>query len=103
MNTSAVPFAVMIAWLLGGVTQAAEINHATAVSRRPTMLQISQCMKKRMSVDRLITYNDAMKACEAWIVARTPVVSRSLLASAAIRPAADHSAFTQSKQGRAIR
>ncbi|MEO8377151.1 MAG: hypothetical protein ABI579_05720 [Candidatus Sumerlaeota bacterium] len=97
------PLAVTIAWAFGGVTQAAELNHAAEASRRPTMVQISQCMKKRMSIDRFITYNDAMKACEASIVARPPVASRSLLASATIRATADRGAFTESKQGRAIR
>ena len=103
MKNSAVPLAVTIACVLGGITQAAELNHVTAASRRPTMLQISQCMKKRMSVDRFITYNDAMKACEASIVARTPVASRSLLASATIRSTTDRGASTESKQGRVIR
>jgi hypothetical protein len=103
MKNTAAPVAVTMAWLLAGVVQAAELIHSSATIRRPTLAQISQCMKKRMSGDRLITYNDALKACAASIVARAPVAPRSLLVTAAIRPTGDPSAVTESKQGRTLR
>ncbi len=52
------------------VVAAAFLISAPVVAGEP-MRQLRGCMIKRMTVDRLISYNDAKKACLAQLIARS--------------------------------
>jgi hypothetical protein len=36
-------------------------------AKRLTMIQVNDCMTKRMYADRQISYNDAARVCKQWV------------------------------------
>jgi len=61
---------VAATFLICAPVVAAEPVAAEPVAPEPTR-QLRGCMIKRMTADRLISYNDAKKACLAQLVARS--------------------------------
>jgi hypothetical protein len=50
--------------LLGRQTLAVDDAGQSKVNKRQLIAEVFSCMKKRMSADRSISYNEAMKACK---------------------------------------
>jgi hypothetical protein len=50
--------------LLGRQALAADDAGQSKMSKRQMIAQVVSCMKKRMSADRGISYNEAMRACK---------------------------------------
>jgi hypothetical protein len=64
MKRAAAVMGLGTAILIGGYAVAVE-----PTSQRPTTKrQVLDCMTKRMSADRAVSYNDAMKACKDRIL-----------------------------------
>ncbi len=59
---------------------AANSNGQTLTSKRQMASQIIGCMRKKMAVDRQISYNDAARACKDQ-VAHGPSANGTLVAS----------------------
>jgi hypothetical protein len=48
----------------GAQAQAVDSTSQSTMSKRQMIVQIVDCMKKRMSADKSRSYNEAMKACK---------------------------------------
>ena len=48
----------------------AQVNPST-MGRHQIAIQVSNCMKKRMSVDRAISYNAAAKVCTDHVISQS--------------------------------
>jgi hypothetical protein len=59
--------ATMSAVLASTAAPAGEWKNQSFATKRQLVSQVIDCMKKRMSSDRLISYNDAAKACKAEV------------------------------------
>jgi len=51
----------------GAQAQAVDSTGQSAISKRQMIVQVVDCMKKRMSADKNRSYNEAMKACKDQI------------------------------------
>jgi hypothetical protein len=49
---------------VGTRAHAVDSTNQSALSRRQMIVQMVDCMKKRMSADKSRSYNEAMKACK---------------------------------------
>ena len=77
------PIIVLVATTFVG-TQAHAVDSASqsTMSKRQMIVQIVDCMKKRMSADKSRSYNEAMKACKDQISKQSDnSASRTFVAS----------------------
>jgi hypothetical protein len=80
MNRAAPIIAVTGVMLVGA--QAHGVDSASQpTSKRQMIVQMVDCMKKRMSADKSRSYNEAMKACKDQISKESDVSSGALVAS----------------------
>jgi hypothetical protein len=77
------PIALIVAASLAGThAMSADWNHQSYSARRQTAGQIIDCMKKRMSDDRSISYNQAAKVCKRQVLAQREGSSSAPLVAA---------------------
>jgi hypothetical protein len=56
--------AIGVATLVGARALAVDATGQSTVSKRQMIVQVTNCMRKRMSVDKEISYNAAAKICK---------------------------------------
>jgi hypothetical protein len=64
MTRTLTMIAMAVVMLMGAQAIANDAVSQTAMRKRQMMVQVVNCMKKRMSVDREISYNAASKVCK---------------------------------------
>lgn len=75
--------AMAFVMLTGAQAVAGDAVSQTAMRKRQMIIQVVNCMKKRMSVDREISYNAASKVCKEQVNTQSNnSVSVALVASA---------------------
>ena len=76
--------AIGVVLLAGAQAVADEAVSESTMRKRQMMVQVVNCMKKRMSVNREISYNAASKLCKDQVSSQSDIsVSVALVASAA--------------------
>jgi hypothetical protein len=77
------PVAIIVAASLAGtLAMSADWKHQSYSARRQAVGQIFDCMKKRMSDDRSISYNQAAKVCKRQVLAQREASSAAALVAA---------------------
>lgn len=72
----------MTGLLIGAQALAADSTAQPTMSKRQLIAQLVGCMRKQMSANNTISYNEAMKACKDQISKQTDQsASRTLVAS----------------------
>ncbi len=76
------PIVMIVALLAGTQAMSADGKGQSLSAKRHTVGQIIDCMKKRMSDDRSITYNAAAKVCKQQVLAQSegPAAGRVVVA-----------------------
>lgn len=76
------PMAVIVAVSFAGTcAMSADWNRQSYSVRRQTAGRILDCMRKRMSDDRVISYNQAAKVCKRQVLAQRGSSASSLVAA----------------------
>jgi hypothetical protein len=70
--------------LAGMQAPAADWKNQSFAARRQTVIQVADCMKKRMARDRAISYNEAAKVCRDQVYRQLPGPPEGPLVAAAI-------------------
>ena len=70
MNRLALMIMMTGTLLAGSPALAADWKGRTLSAKRQAVSQIIDCMKKRMSSDRAISYNEAAKVCKQQVLAQ---------------------------------
>jgi len=80
---------IFIVSLLGGsgATQADETVNRTILTQHQRIIQRTGCMKRRMYANRTISYNEAMKVCEARLTQQHSMAKGVLVAAGLINSA----------------
>ena len=74
--------AIAMTGLLIGAQALADSTGQPTISKRQLIAQLLGCMRKQMSANNTISYNEAMKACKDQISKQTDnSASRTLVAS----------------------
>ena len=85
MNRVLAVVAIASAVFCGAQALADDSIHQPTISKRQMIVQIVGCMKKRMSTNRAISYNEAEKACKDQITKQNDnSISGTLVASDAL-------------------
>ena len=75
----------MTGLLIGAQALAVDSTGQPSISKRQLIAQMVGCMRKQMSANNTISYNEAMKACKDQISKQTDnSASRTLVASDAL-------------------
>lgn len=82
---SSVTIAIALAGVIcvGTQAQAVDFTSAPTMSKRQILVQVVGCMRKRMSVNKNSSYNDAMKACKEQMNKQSDSSSSSALVASA--------------------
>jgi len=77
---------ISIASVIFGGAQAIAVDSAgqPTMSKRQLVVQVVDCMRKQMAVNRVISYNDAAKVCKDRVVNHNNPVAGPLVASDAL-------------------
>jgi hypothetical protein len=67
MNRVVPIIALTSVMLVGAQAHAADSTSQSTMSKRQMIVQMVDCMKKRMSADKSRSYNEAMKVCKDQI------------------------------------
>ena len=71
MNRLPIMITITGALLAGTQAGATDWKGQSLSSKRQTVSQVIDCMKRRMSSDRAISYNEAAKVCKEQVLAQT--------------------------------
>jgi hypothetical protein len=86
MNRFPVVVAVLGALLAGAQGSAVDWKNQSLASKRQAVGMVIDCMRKRMSKDRSISYNEAARVCKQDIARQLDSAPSSALVAADTKP-----------------
>jgi hypothetical protein len=86
MNRIPVVIALMGALLVGTQSWATDWKNQSLMTRRHAVVKVLDCMRKRMSADRSISYNEAAKVCKEEVARQFDSASPGVLVAADTKP-----------------
>jgi hypothetical protein len=86
MNRVLIAVVMLSALLAGKQSSATDWKNQSAATKRQAALMVVDCMRKRMSRDRLISYNEAAKVCKQEVASRFDGAPAGALVAADTKP-----------------
>jgi hypothetical protein len=86
MNRIPVVIALLGALLAGAPSSAVDLKHQSLATKRLAANLVIGCMRKRMSKDRSISYNEAARVCKEEVARQLDNASPGALVAADTKP-----------------
>ncbi len=86
MNRAGVVVTMLGALLMGTHAAAGDWKNQSIATRRQAAGMVIDCMRKRMSRDRLISYNEAAKVCKQEVAKRFETDQSGVLVAEDTKP-----------------
>ncbi len=86
MNRASVVIAMLGALLAGAQGSAVDFKNQSLSTKRQAASMVIDCMRKRMSKDRSISYNEAAKVCKQEVAGQFSTAPAGALVAADTKP-----------------